>query len=87
LKQEAEKEIKKLLQAFVPAGFEVKISNGGGIVGQEQQSKFHGVLQADPNGERKNSDCHIFVQADTRVGIYCKLLTLILEGRGFYPMT
>ncbi len=87
LKAEAEKEIKKILQAFVPEGFEVKINEGNAVVGQETQHKFHGILRANPNGVRANSDAHFFVQADTRAAIYAKLLAVILENKGFFPLT
>lgn len=87
LKEKAIDEVTTMLQAFVPEGFEVHITEAESPVPgfpHAQPYKFRGMLRcADPNG----SDAHFFVEAYTRQGVIAKLLAHILDGRGFFPLT
>lgn len=87
MKDHATKEIMVMLQAFMPQGFVVDIKSPSGIHGSNY--RLSGILHKEPDpetGERSTS-AHIFVEANSRAGIYAKLLAAIIDGSGFFPMT
>lgn len=87
LREEASREVTKMLQAFVPAGFTVEIRECDEPVPGFPHAppyKYSGILR---DSDRDGSDAHFFVLAYTRSGVVAKLLAHILDGGGFYPMT
>lgn len=87
LKAQAVNEITRVLQAFVPDNFHVKVVEGDYEVPgfpHAPRYKFAATVRAkDPDG----SDAHFFVQSYTEAGCLAKLLAVIFDGNGFYPLT
>lgn len=87
LRKQAIDEVTKMLQAFIPEGFEVEISECDSPVPgfpHAKPYKFRGMLH-DPNPE--GSDAHFFVEGYSREGVIAKLLAHIIEGANFFPLT
>jgi hypothetical protein len=87
LRHEANEQVEKMLQAFVPERFVVRIEE------QEHEVpgfpfapryKFYGTVKdSKPDG----SDAHFIVSAYSRQGVLAKLLAVILDDGGFFPLT
>ncbi len=91
LREAAGLEVAKLISAFVPDGFTIQIRHDVLVCGGEGPDKDRvwpvvatlGQFNADGSG----SDAHFFAAAETTPGVLCKLLAIVLDGRGFYPLT
>jgi len=87
LKQEANEQIEKMLQAFIPERFVVRIEEQDHEVPGfpfAPRYKFYGTVKdSKPDG----SDAHFMVSGYSRHGVIAKLLADILDGGGFFPLT
>jgi hypothetical protein len=87
LREEAAKQVTKMLQAFLPEGFIVRI--------EERESEVPGFPHAPRykfsgtfcDGRPDGSDAHFCVEGYSREGVEARLLAIIVEGRGFFPLT
>lgn len=87
LRKEAANETAKMLQAFIPEGFTVQITECDEqlpVFPHASNYRFRGILR---DSKIDGSDAHFFVQAYTREGVTAKLLAHILDGQGFFPLT
>ena len=86
-RKEASREVLTMLQAFIPEGFIVSISEcDEAVPGFPHAARYRqrGILH-DPS--QNGSDAHFYVLAYTREGVIAKLLAHILDGQGFFPLT
>lgn len=87
LRYEANDQIAKIMQAFVPENFHVElIERESDVPGfpHAPRYKFDAYFK---DTRRDGSDAHVIVSAYTREGAVAKLLAYILDGRGFFPLT
>lgn len=99
LTEHAGKEVASLVRALVPHGFEISIERdklvGDAnriVVGSETWPYVVTLRDArlrsdDPNEREAASDAHIFCAGRTLAGALGKLLAVILDGGGFFPLT
>lgn len=87
LRVTATDEITKILQAFIPEGFHVRIDKGEFEVPGFPHAPRYKVTATLRCKDPEGSDAHFFVQSHTEAGCLAKLLAHILDGRGFYPLT
>ncbi len=89
-KAHATTELRRLVEMFKPPDFQILVERNKPVHDwengkpRERVWPFVVVLR-DPNPD--GSDAHIFVRAETEGGCYANLLTVILDGRGFFPGT
>jgi len=87
LRPAAAAEVEKLLTAFIPEGFHVRIELGKLVVDPNGTSRTWPVVATLCDRNPEGSDAHIFVSAETIDGARAKLLAIIIDGGGFFPMT
>lgn len=83
----ATEQVAIMLQAFVPNGFEIRISETDEEVPgfpHAEHYHFRGTMR---DSRADGSDAHFTVASYTQDGVRAKLLAVILEKRGFYPLT
>lgn len=87
LKSHAANEVTKMVQAFIPEGFHVKVVEGEWEVSGFPHAPRHTFMATLRSQDPDGSDAHFVVHSYSEAGCMAKLLAVILDGRGFYPLT
>jgi hypothetical protein len=96
MREHAGEKVAKLVRAFVPKGFEIRIErdklvcDANRIVGGNEVWPYVVTLQDARIGTDEHeqaTDAHIFVRGKTLPGALANLLAVILDGGGFFPLT
>lgn len=92
LRGEATVDVRRMLEAFRPPGFVIElkryqpVSDNAGFRTWPFVVSLHDARIGTKDHEQA-SGTNIFTCSETEGGAYAKLLAVILEGRGFFPMT
>ncbi len=87
LKDDAALEVEKMVHAFLPVGFHVKIEQKDAEVPGFPFAPHYTHQGIFEDSKVDGSDAHFYVQGYSREDVHCKLLGVILSGRGFFPFT
>jgi hypothetical protein len=87
LRKAAEREVVKMVQAFVRSDFHVRVDKVDHEVPGFPHAPNYKIMATLCDKDRDGSDAHICVHAYTEAGALAKLLSTILDGKGFFPLT